>query len=879
MAVMIFAVASLLCFAPTQAAKSTPPPGMDSIPGGQTWIGTERAELEKAAADNAARFMNMANETPQFQRNVESFYLGVTEVTNEQFAEFVKGTGSRPPDSWGLKAIDEAAQKYVLEIGQKRNAAREAGKPMPEFPPFDQAHWWNDNWKGAQWEIPAGQETLPAAYIDYVEAERYAQWAGARLMSEFEFQRAARGSSKSSYPWGDKWDPQLCANAGLGLKGAKPVGSYPGGKSAQGVFDFSGNVWEWTSSPFVEYPGFKVVKVRRENKTLDGLVDWNVQQRVMVGGSFANEGPSAARINTRRPTDPKQSADAVGFRIAASQAIGTDVATAVLHWTADQVPAEAKYDENRPVICDRWRTLPGTSQVPGYSVIAGYDFVVFVPAIGLDFTSLGQMEQASLDKGPIPLGVLATNQALLSPALPAGNYAIGLRGPGPLKSHESIRSEESVAKSGAAANSVVYPEGFKPEARNLLFYDKQRQIVAAQHLDAAEFVVPTHTSVEIASGELEVVEDGKPSQVKTSTVLLRVNSWVKVSNKGLGYAIAFSDLALAPFTPSNTARSAGAVFPVIVSIPALYGSVPGTSSRRIGAYLMWVAFATTCVTSSMFVTALAPNLLALELVRKGTGLEITWAEWFVGFAPIGVPLLLTLPWLVYKIYPPEIRTSAEVPRWAAQELARLGPITRRETAMAFLVTAALGLWVAGGRIIDPTMVALLAIAVMIVLGVVSWSDIVGNTPAWNVLVWFATLVVLADGLNKVGVVDWLGRGASVLLADRSPLLAMALLVTMLFLLHYMIAGLAAHTTALLPVFLAAGASMPGIPIRPYALLLVFSLGLMGVITPYACGPAAAYYSSGYVPRRDFWRLGLVFGFIFLEGLVLVGVPYLTRLAV
>ena len=199
--------------------------------------------------------------------------------------------------------------------------------------------------------------------------------------------------------------------------------------------------------------------------------------------------------------------------------------------------------------------------------------------------------------------------------------------------------------------------------------------------------------------------------------------------------------------------------------------------------------------------------------------------------------------------------------------------------MAVLVIAALGLWIAGGRIIDPTMVALLAIAVMIALAVVSWSDIVGNTPAWNVLVWFATLVVLADGLNKVGVVNWLGRGASVLLADRSPLLAMALLVMVFFLLHYMIAGLAAHTTALLPVFLAAGASMPGIPIRSYALLLVFSLGLMGVITPYACGPAAAYYSSGYVPRRDFWRLGLVFGLIFLEGLVLVGVPYLTRLAV
>jgi anion transporter len=78
---------------------------------------------------------------------------------------------------------------------------------------------------------------------------------------------------------------------------------------------------------------------------------------------------------------------------------------------------------------------------------------------------------------------------------------------------------------------------------------------------------------------------------------------------GLGYAIALTDLALAPFVPSNTARSGGIVFPIIEGIPALYGSAPGATAHRIGTYVMWTAFATTCVTSSMFVTALAPNLL------------------------------------------------------------------------------------------------------------------------------------------------------------------------------------------------------------------------------------------------------------------------------
>jgi L-tartrate/succinate antiporter len=344
---------------------------------------------------------------------------------------------------------------------------------------------------------------------------------------------------------------------------------------------------------------------------------------------------------------------------------------------------------------------------------------------------------------------------------------------------------------------------------------------------------------------------------------------------GLGYAIALSDLALAPFTPSNTARSAGIIFPVIASIPALYGSGQGETARRIGSYLMWVAFAATCVTSSMFITALAPNVLAIELVRARTGVDISWTAWFLGFLPVGALLLAVLPWLVYRIYPPDIRRSAEVPQWAARELAELGRITRNELIMAALVITALALWIAGARLIDPTMVALLGISLMLVTGIVSWADVVGNTPAWNVLVWFATLVVLADGLNKVGVVDWFGRGASAVLAGRSPLVVTATLVALFFVLHYIVAGLAAHTTALLPVMVAAGASIPGVPVREFAMLMVFSLGLMGVLTPYACGPSAVYYESGYLPRSDFWRLGLIFGAMFLAALLIIGLPYLT----
>jgi L-tartrate/succinate antiporter len=81
--------------------------------------------------------------------------------------------------------------------------------------------------------------------------------------------------------------------------------------------------------------------------------------------------------------------------------------------------------------------------------------------------------------------------------------------------------------------------------------------------------------------------------------------------------------------------------------------------------------------------------------------------------------------------------------------------------------------------------------------------------------------------------------------------------------------------AILPVILLAGAAIPGVPIRTFALLLCLSLGLMGIITPYATGPGPVFFGCGYIPRKDFWVLGLVFGVIFLAVLLVIGVPYNT----
>ena len=272
-------------------------------------------------------------------------------------------------------------------------------------------------------------------------------------------------------------------------------------------------------------------------------------------------------------------------------------------------------------------------------------------------------------------------------------------------------------------------------------------------------------------------------------VALNLVRWLGKKTLGLGYAVALADLVLAPFTPSNTARSGGTIYPVIKNIPPLYGSEPGPTARKIGSYLMWTAFATTCLTSSMFLTGLAPNLLALSLVKTTAKVDISWTEWFMGMAPVGVLLFICLPWLVYKIYPPELKSSPDVPVWAGEELKKMGRVSFKEVSMALLALLALGLWIFGGDFINATTVALLVLSLMVVTRIVEWDDVLAHKQAWNVLVWFATLVTMADGLNKVGFLKWFAAGSAGALSGYSVMTIVIALTVIYFVVHYMFRAL------------------------------------------------------------------------------------------
>ncbi len=223
------------------------------------------------------------------------------------------------------------------------------------------------------------------------------------------------------------------------------------------------------------------------------------------------------------------------------------------------------------------------------------------------------------------------------------------------------------------------------------------------------------------------------------------------------------------------------------------------------------------------------------------------AQYFTG--PAGSP------WLAYVLYPPVLKSGDQVPRWAETELQAMGPLCSREKRMLGLMVGALVLWIFGGDYIDAAMVGYSVVALMLLLRIISWDDIVSNKAAWNVFFWLASLITLATGLNNTGFISWFGKLLAGSLSGYSPTMVMVALIVVFYLLRYFFASATAYTSALAPMMIAAALAMPEIPLPVFCLMVGAAIGLGSILTPYATGPSPIYYGSGYLPTADYWRLG------------------------
>ena len=277
-----------------------------------------------AMGNNGHEGFENPEEFPQHLVELPAYQIGKFEVTRGQFRKFLEAGGYEDPrywsaDGWKWKVsdvIDYAGMRGSVAHTQRPNATQQRREPE---------HWAAEQeWIGHGYDHPRFTQTdqHPVVGVTYYEAEAYCKWAGGRLPTEAEWEKAARWDEKqqhaNTWPWGDTWEPEKCNNAddhnpvggGFRVNQSTPVGSYPQGASPSGCLDMVGNAYEWVADWSQSYPGSSEP------------FDHTDHYRQVKGGCW-DDGPLGVRCSYRGWYLPPSSSgtgpgdsDYIGFRVA-----------------------------------------------------------------------------------------------------------------------------------------------------------------------------------------------------------------------------------------------------------------------------------------------------------------------------------------------------------------------------------------------------------------------------------------------------------------------------------------------------------------------------------------------------------------------------------
>ena len=329
------------------------------------------------------------------------------------------------------------------------------------------------------------------------------------------------------------------------------------------------------------------------------------------------------------------------------------------------------------------------------------------------------------------------------------------------------------------------------------------------------------------------------------------------SSLGLAYALVSTDTLLAAFLPSNSARAGGVVFPVARSLAEAYDSRPGATARRLGAYLLLTIYQCDVIACATFLTGQASNVLIAKFAKDTAGIDLTYTRWVLGAS---VPALLSLafvPWLLFKLFPPEVQRTPDASRLAREELTRIGPMSRDERMMSLVFALTAGLWMTGPlHHINYAVVALLGISVLFLSGVLSWDDIIGERAAWDVYIWYGGLLRMAEALSESGITRKFAESAAAMTTGWVWWMALAALLLVYFYAHYGFASITAHATAMFVPFLVV-LTVVGAPPMLSVLFLAYFSNLSAALTHYGTTTAPIYFGASYVSQKEWWRLGLI----------------------
>lgn len=332
------------------------------------------------------------------------------------------------------------------------------------------------------------------------------------------------------------------------------------------------------------------------------------------------------------------------------------------------------------------------------------------------------------------------------------------------------------------------------------------------------------------------------------------------SSLTLGYAITLSDFVISPATPSSTARAGGIIYPIIRSLSSALHSEPDDgTARKFGAYIMQIEYQANAITCAMFMTAMAGNPMAVELAAKTIGVEITWSAWATAAIVPGLLSLLLMPYLLYKLYPPEIHEMPHAKQMAVEALAKMGPMSWMEKVVLAVFVGSLVLWATSSLThMNATGVGMLAVTVLLLTNVLTWQDVLQEKGAWNTMFWMGSLIALAGALSSSGFIKVVAdmAGAAIQSAGLSWLAAFIILVLIYVYSHYAFASVSAHIGAMYAAFFAVAVAV-GTPPLLAAISFAALSNIMIPLTHYGGGAAPILYGVGYVPQGTWWKLGFI----------------------
>jgi DASS family divalent anion:Na+ symporter len=326
------------------------------------------------------------------------------------------------------------------------------------------------------------------------------------------------------------------------------------------------------------------------------------------------------------------------------------------------------------------------------------------------------------------------------------------------------------------------------------------------------------------------------------------------SSLGLAYSIIAADMFISPAFPSNTARS-GVLFPIVNALSVDSGSkIADGTRKKIGSFLMMSSMAGLTLSSTLWLTAMAANPAGAKMALD-YGVTITYGSWALAASVPVLVLFFLVPWIIFKIFPPEVKETPEAPQIAQEALDTMGPIHKNEWIMGGVFIGMVFLWVMSGSWgLDKTAVAFLGLGVLMVTNIFTLSDMREEGNALSTLVWFSILFAMSVYLDKLGFMGWVGDHISNVVVGLSwPIVYVGLTIGYV-LIHYFFVSQTAQMLALFSVFLGV-AVQAGVPAEMMALMLLFATNFNAIITPQGSSANVIYAGSGYLEAGEIYKVG------------------------